>query len=149
MMRMSLPLKYWMRMKTKLVMLAKVKKLMVMMPVVFSLEMVRCTGTLTQVGCALGLTQVEGEVLQGHRDVVEVVGGEGDVGGCEGVEGEVGSGRSLLETGGKLSEEGPHNYTLKGLTEVPMYSALIPLLYNLQPSTNGRTGALRVILYGT
>ena len=57
--------------------------------------MVRCTGTLTLVGCALGLTQVESEVLQGHGSVVNVVGGEVDVGG-EGVLGEVGSERSSL-----------------------------------------------------
>ena len=51
--------------------------------------MVRCTGTLTQVGCALGLTQVDGEeLLQGPGGDV-VVGGEG--GGGEVVE--VGSGR--------------------------------------------------------
>jgi hypothetical protein len=58
-------------------------------PVVFPLEMVRCTGTLTHVGCALGLTKVDGEeLLQGPGgDVVE--GREG--GGGEVVE--VGSGR--------------------------------------------------------
>ena len=44
--------------------------------------MMRCTGTLTQVGCALGLTQVE-ELLQGPGDGVVVVGGDGVGGGCE------------------------------------------------------------------
>ena len=52
--------------------------------------MVRCTGTLNQVGCALGLTQVEGEeLLQGPGGVLFVVGGEGGGGEVD----EVGSGR--------------------------------------------------------
>ena len=85
MMRMSLLLKYWMRVKSKWMMMVKVKIFMNMMmqvPVMFPLEMMRCTGTLTQVGCALGLTQVE-ELLQGPGDGVVVVGGDGVGGGCE------------------------------------------------------------------
>ena len=53
--------------------------------------MMRCTGTLTLVGCALGLTQVEGVKLLQGPDGVVVVGGEVVEGGGE-VD-DVGSGR--------------------------------------------------------